>query len=108
MAHQQFIDRPSCGLICKGAETKFLKIPCPIPKKSPSGTSTLGEFSPSHHARRTMLRKKWSPPPPTVIQMCRMQPGFSLAMITRDCPGSKTHQSLLLPAGSKLDARQER
>ena len=37
MGNQQEKPQPSCGIICSGALTKFLVIPCPMPKKSPKG-----------------------------------------------------------------------
>ena len=74
IGHQQLKARPSSGLICRGSETKFFVRPCPIPKKSPIGVSTLGFSSPSHHIRSRILRRANLSSHHSVIQMCLIQP----------------------------------
>jgi len=53
-----FLGLAVLGLICSGAETKFLVRAWPTPKKSPTGTSTLGSSSQSQYIMRTSLRRK--------------------------------------------------
>ncbi len=72
---------------------KFFRIPWPMPKKSPMGTSMEGSLSPSHHARRTILRGKAASFEPMVIQICLMQPGPSISPSVFVSPGSKRQQS---------------
>src|ERR1044072_1161728 len=99
IGHQQFIPRPSSGESCKGAETKFLNLPKAIPKKSPIGHSTEGSVSPSPHILMIACLGKRSSPP-TVIQMCLMQPGDEVSSTVAAELGAIVHQSRLPPVTS--------
>jgi hypothetical protein len=60
------------GLICRGAETKFVVRAWPTPKKSPKGTSTLGSPSPSQYILRSSLRRKSGSIAFGVLSMCSL------------------------------------
>jgi hypothetical protein len=72
MWKKQLKDLPFSGLICKGAETKFLVRAWPTPKKSPTGTSTLGSSSPSQYILKTSLRRKSGSIAFGVLAMCSL------------------------------------
>src|SRR3990172_7476086 len=110
MGNQQFSALPSSGLAWRGSETKLRRIPKPRPKKSPSGTSTLGLASPSQKIRSTVAQSSRGSAgsEASVHHTCFTQPAPSSSPRSWVAPGSIVTKSALPPLRSHEERRRRR